>query len=131
MFECRPLAPLLLRILVSMASVSNLLIVMLLAGSPLANLVCFDACDEQLTRAARCHQQLTAPVEPTMRRADDCRTTLVGEGPFLKEERNPLVALLAVSVPSRAIPTMTRVDASAITLPAAIAWVITNPVLRL
>ena len=131
MFKCRPLAPLLPRILVSMATVSNLLIVMLLAGSPLANLVCFDACEEQLARGARCHQQLTAPLEPTMRRADDCGTTLVGEGPFLREERSPLVALLAMSVPSTAIPTMTSVDTSAITSTAMIAWLITKPVLRL
>jgi hypothetical protein len=114
-----------------MATVSNLLIVMLLAGSPLANLVCFDACEEQLTHAARCHQQLTAPVEPTMGRADDCGTTLVGEGPFLREERTPLVALLAMSVPTTAIPTMTSVDASVITSPAVIGWLITKPVLRL
>ena len=131
MFECRPLAPLLPRILVSMATVSNLLIVILLTGSPLANLVCFDACEEQLARGARCHQQLTAPVEPTMRRADDCGTTLVGEGPFVREERTLLVALLAMSVPSTTIPTMTGVDASVITSHAAIAWLITKPVLRL
>jgi hypothetical protein len=66
-----------------------------------------------------------------MRRADDCGTTLVGEGPFLREERSPLVALLAMSVSSTAIPTMTSVDASAITSTAMIAWLITKPVLRL
>jgi|RhiMetdeSRZDD1v2_1073273.scaffolds.fasta_scaffold370008_2 hypothetical protein len=114
-----------------MTKVSTLLIVTMLAGSPVTAMACIGACEKQLTRAATCDRDMSASADPTMKRAD-CGTALVNETAFLKEERIPDDdAWIVISVWTTSKSAMASGNAVAITSPIAIAWPTTGHVLRL